>query len=258
MPGGPFVNSYKTWITTGPVTEHGFQSMIAKAEVDWNPQIQEVITKREAIHGINMAHELNNYHSQAAFSGQWLLLNQVAKKIKKTREGWTELLQIRESRKNKWLDLVEDVLTIIKDDMTFDPVLAFKYVKDHDSSSVIPSSDMQPSLKWSQLVTEELRYLFHLGKAFLEQRLTDPRLKYRIHQPEVIGRGIRARPVELGDVKTSYELKYDNSRQVGFIPYESTGYAFLPEESKTKVWEKIKQEAESILGIEVLFPPLAR
>jgi hypothetical protein len=160
---------------------------------------------------------------------------------------------------SKWDDLVKQLHEMAYNGLKYDPYAIDQYVAEHKSSTIIPGTRFTRSKKWSQLTPEELKHLFNICKAYLEELISDwDTMTKKILSPNAVGRGIRARSPKISSLSASYQLEFDRSRQVAFIPFLSAWFAFMTKEVKEAMWTRLKQEAENILGCQVLLPPLAK
>jgi hypothetical protein len=249
------VSSYGVRAEVAPPDQHSFNTMAVKVEVEWRPELPDMIRARDEMLG-DRRREIDNYHSQFAISGKWLLLNELERKCIKSKTT-DELIKDYLPRVNpEWDSLLFDSMDYIRTHLKFDTKEVIKYALDHRTSTLMPLKE-EPSLKWTQLTIEDYEVLFELVENVIgyivEQYDT---VRYLIHKPLEIGRGIRARSEPLKDYKSKYEYVVSRSRQVGFAPYLSSWFAFMNDEAKLGLWKLLKDRSESILSTEVLLPPL--
>lgn len=258
MPAGPLVRHYRVHTDTGPMTEYGWPGMNVYLEVNWDEEAAKVEASRQFLFK-DRQKEIDLYHSQAAISGTWLLLNELKRKIIKTQDYYDVLTDKLVQSDPAWDELNQGIYDSIYHSLRFDPIYAVKYAQDHESSTIIPSSAGGRGRKWSELDPSELKYIFELSQYFLEDLTTNfDKLRYRTHFSDVPGRGIRARSEQIDGMQSRYKLSYTRSRQVVFCPYLSTWYAFMSTERKLEHWEMLKKGAEAILGVDVILPPIEK
>lgn len=258
MPAGPLVNQYRVRATVGGLTQYGYPSMDVYLDVDWHPKASEVENARQQMLGTHQK-ALDYYHSQAAISGSWLLLNELNRKIEKTKRSYVKLSDEVVKCSPEWDALNLQLYDFIRKHLTYDRIYAVKYAKDHETSTVIPASLSYRSVKWTALSDSELRYLFEMARTYLDDFVDRyEELRYRSHKPGTVGRGIRARSEVIPGIRSEYNLSYTRSRQVVFSPYLSTWFAFMTPEDKLRLFAIMAREAEKILGVELLFPSILK
>lgn len=258
MPAGPYVKDYSLKLSPSSlVSKYGYRQLHVDLNVNWRPETSEMVAARESLLGQG-AKEVNLYHSQVSISGQWLLLNEINRKIERTRTRLADVQDMSLSvHSQAWEDCLLGVHQHIRDNLKWDPISIDKYVKEHAASTVIPSSLMYRGKKWSQLSQEELEHLYELTIGYLDYLVanwTDARRQ--IIRPNAVGRGVRARSPEVQGISTTYSLEVERSRQVAFVPYLSTWFCFMNTSAKQKMWEMLRDTAEQELGCKVLLPPL--
>jgi hypothetical protein len=259
MPGGPYVQTWSVVIDRGTKrTELGEYPIIANIEVKWKDVIHEALNKRKAmLKGAQQ--ELDEYHSQCALSNNSLLLNEIQRKINRSKIALKDVIRMKESSSIRWDNLIQQLHEMAYTGLKFDPYEVDRYVEEHKSSTIIPGTRFTRSKKWSQLNGDELKHLYNMCKAYLEELITNwDEMKMKILMPNAVGRGIRARSPKISSLSASYQLEFDRSRQVAFVPFLSAWFAFMTKEVKESLWNRLKQEAENILGCRVLLPPLAK
>jgi hypothetical protein len=258
MPAGPLVTSYRVQANVGGLTEYGYPSMDVYLDVDWHPKASEVESNRQKLFGTYQK-SIDYYHSQAAISGSWLLLNELNRKIEKTRRSYHRLQDEIVECSPEWDDLNKGLYEFIRRHLKYDRIYAVKYAKDHETSTVIPGSLSYRGQKWTALSDAELRYVFDMSRDYLDDFVDNyDELRMRTHKPDSVGRGIRARSEVIDGIRSEYKLNYSRSRQVVFSPYLSTWFAFMAPEDKVRLFAIMAKEAEKILGVELLFPSILK
>jgi hypothetical protein len=138
----------------------------------------------------------------------------------------------------------------------FDHLLIQKYIKDHKTSSVIPRSLSYRGRRWGQLTHEETKHLYEIAKAYLEDLVGDwDKWNSRVINTETPGRGLRARPTPIESIRSRYSVTIDRTRQVNFVPYLSTWFAFVRPEVKEAIYRRIVDTFTMMTGVELLYPP---
>lgn len=259
MPAGPYVDTYdlKCQISQQR-SQYGQFGADLSVDVRWKEAIHDAVEKRDQLFGgKDRRTEIDTFHSQLAVAFNWLMLNEMQKMINRTRAGIHAVDEYVSAMDPRWDELIQEVHQITHDAMRFDPIEIEKYVREHKSSVVIPRTMQYPSLKWSALNNEGLKYLCDLGKATLEFFLEDwDTRKHLISKPQYVGRGQRARGPDIKAIETQYNFTIETTRKVGSRPDMSTWFAFLPYEAKEKIYRRIKEVASTICGTEILLPAI--
>jgi hypothetical protein len=240
--------------------EYGQIPCIVELDVQWNPKIQEVADARRTLIRSNYS-EAEDYHSRAAIGANWLTLAELQRKINRTRDYGDKLLNIigkmPASRMKQWRELVWWMHEFVLENMSFDHIYIQKYIKEHKTSSVIPRTTLYRGRRWGQLTLEETKHLYELAKAYLEDLVADrDKWNGRVINSEAPGRGLRARPSPVSTVRNNYKFQIDRTRQVNFVPYLSTWFAFVSPSVKEAIYKRISDTFTSITGIKLLYPPM--
>lgn len=247
MPAGPLVESYRM---VGHVGSYSGVSgnLISEVNVNWKSDVYNVKNRRKVLLGPK-SQEINVYHSQCAFSGTWLLMHELERKIERYNNNIGNFSKVKDKivkYKEDWNELVYQVLIYINDKMEKDWTHIERYIREHKDSTVIPRTMFYKSTKWGGLTKEDVIHLFDISKGYIEWLLADyPVRKNYILNPLQVGRGIRARSPEITKISDYYQLEFERSRQVGFTPIHSTWFAFFKD--KMGLMKMIKAESESIV-----------
>lgn len=257
MPAGPLVDKYSVTLEMGTnPTEYGHPPGIINATIVWRPEAYEILAQRDELLGPHRQ-TIDEYHSQFAVCPTWTLLNQLQRKINRTRQH-IEYVEDRAMRANRcwadaWLAMNQNAL----DAFQFDKTHVDAYVSEHDKSSIIPPTRRYGSVKWVDLETSELRHLYNSAKGYLEDKLANwDKFKRLQWKPEALGQASRARSPKVTGLVTEYEAVIGQARDVGYNPYISTWYAWMPGDGPKKVYEPMIQTTENRLGVEIGFPPI--
>jgi hypothetical protein len=257
MPAGPLVEKYTVTLTMGAEPhELGHPPGLIEANIEWRPEAQDILEKRDQLLGAGRQ-EIDEYHSQIAVCPTWTLLNQMQKKINRTRAS-IEYVEDRAIRANKqwgeaWYAMHQNAL----DSFSYDSTHLETYVKEHATSSVIPPTMSYGSVKWSELDSEQLRVLYDSAKAYLEYKLGNwDEVIRKQWKPQSLGTGSRARSPKITGLVTEYKAEIPEAREVGYNPYLSTWYAFMPGDGPKNMYEPMISTTEAVLGVEIAFPPL--
>lgn len=259
MPAGPLVDNYSVQLDTSQKRSvYGEYALVARVNVKWKECAPTVLADRKALLGESQQ-AIDIYHSQAAFSADWLLLNELRRKHLRAKLVLDRVMDDASKTSKLWDELMIELFESELAAMEWDPIYAHNYAKQHATSSVIPGSFGYRSRKWSQLSDEEFRHLFELCKSWLEWLLADfEKNRYQINKAGTIGRGIRARSPDIDKMTDAYTFEIDRARQVQFAPDKSAWFAFIKDDKKQRLYELIRDRASSILGTEVLLPPLLK
>jgi hypothetical protein len=259
MPAGPYVESYSVILKKGiRRSELGEYPVYALLNVKWKDVVTEAIQNRKNLLGPNQK-TLDIYHSQASFACNSLLLNEVKRKINRAKMNYDIVRRLKLNTSAKWDELIYELHMMVRERLKFDISHVDDYIEEHKTSTIIPSTPFNNSKKWSQLSSEGKIALYDLCAAYLEDLENHyDDLRTRILKPNAVGRGIRARSADVESIQATYDLEYIRSRQVAFIPFLSAWFAFLTKEDKDAIWMKLKDTAESILGMKVLLPPIEK
>jgi len=260
MPAGPYVNKYDALVYAGNrPNEYGKPSLFADVSVDWKPEVLEAWSVRKRVFG-DLHTLIEKYHSRLAISAAWLNLNELTRKIQKTITNIDLLKRLLEKKDPRWDEVVLKMHERLYKAMRYDELHLSRYIDEHATASVVPGTLERKPVKWGMLTTEGKHHLYELCHACLGEYMLPnwSTVKQRIYKPDYIGRGRRSRSPEIEGILQGYRLEYKTSRQVGYDPTQSPWFAFIDDSSKNDIYHNMVLEAESILGCNVLSPPLEK
>lgn len=257
MPAGPLVEKYSITMTMeSNASEFGHPAGRVRGTIKWLPVAEELRAKRDILLG-DARQEIDEYHSQIAACPTWTMLNQMQKKIDRTRTQ-IEYVEDRAMRKDRaWSEAWRAMNQNALDAFSWDSEHVDNYVKEHATSAVIPPTLDYGSVKWSELNTDQLKYLYESAKSYLEYKMDhwDEMLRMQ-WRPTALGLGTRARGPSMTDFAETFDEVIDQAREIGYNPYLSTWYAWQPGDSSKKIYDPMIEISEDRYGVEIAFPPL--
>jgi hypothetical protein len=216
------------------------------------------MTNRKILLGPNQP-AIDEYHSQCALSFNSLLINAVQKKINRAKLGYKDVSRIQSNSDQKWDELIYTLHSFVRENLSYDEYALDAYIREHSTSTIIPGTKNTKSRKWSQLQPEGKQHLYNLVDAYLEDLITNwDEMKMKILQPKAVGRGIRGKSPPIPGIQINYSLEFVESRQVAFIPFLSSWFAFMSDSNKLKMWTLVRDFAADKFGADVLLPPLEK
>lgn len=257
MPAGPLVAKYEIEVNYGSKpTEYGHPPGLIDVQVEWLPQAEEIHAKRKELLGPD-SEEVNVYHSQIAVCPTWTLLNELNRKITRTRDH-LDYVQDRAMRADpRWEEGWRKMHEVALECFEFDKEHIEHYVKEHKGSTVIPPTHAYRGVKWGQLEEEDLRDLFESAKSFLEYKIENWDIVRAMQWlPEAMGLGSRARSPKIeGFVTELVKVKVPRARDIGYNPYLSSWWAWMPKYKSHRIYDVMTNVGEDVLGCEIAFPP---